>query len=127
MALEGKTLALAVGATGVAAIGLGTALLYAGQPGDTPERPKPPPALESMMNNSLKYSQPVWRALVESDAKRFKLPVPTLQELGQPNPYFEELSARRKLKVKGSIETAHLRLSLDVARRKATLEGQSYA
>src|SRR5262245_13429403 len=126
MALEGKALALAVAATGVAGIGLGTSLLYLGQPGDTPERPKPPPPLESMMNSSLKYSQPVWRALVESDAKRFKVPVPTLEDLGQPNPYFEELSTRRKLGVKGTVDTAHLRLSLEVSKRKATLEGQTY-
>src|SRR5262245_48965518 len=124
--MEGKSLALAVGAAGVAVIGVGTSLLHLGEPGPTPEAPKPPPAPEVMMNSVLKYSQPVWQALVETDAKRYKVPVPTLDELARPNPYFEELAGRRRLKVKQSMETAHLRLSLSVGRHSASMDGQTY-
>lgn len=125
--MERKTLALAVGATGLVVIALGTMLLYAGEPGPTPERPKPPPPPEVTMNTELKYSQPVYQALLESDAKRFKVPAPTLQEIAQPNPYAEEFKGRRHLKVGQEYETPHIRLTLAVERRKGVIEGQSFA
>lgn len=129
--MEGKTLALAVGAAGLAVTAIGTVLLYAGEPPPAPERPKAPPPPEVMMNSVLKYSQPVYKALLESDARTWKLPLISLDQLGRPNPYFAELRGRRKLKAKGgkgsAIETAHLRLSLEIAKKKATLEGQSFA
>jgi hypothetical protein len=106
---------------------LGTMLLYAGEPPPAPEPPRPPPPPEVTMNAVLKYSQPVYRALLETDARSFKVPVPKLSELGRPNFYAEEFRGHRKLKLKGTIETPHLRLSLAVGRRTAHLEGQSYA
>jgi hypothetical protein len=125
--MEGKTLAVAVSAAGLVVILLGTMILYAGEPPPGPEPPRAPPPPEVTMNSVLKYSQPVYRALVETDAHSFKVPVPSLIAFGQPNPYIEELHSRRKLKAKAPIETAHLRLSVSVARKTAHLEGQSYA
>jgi hypothetical protein len=127
--MEGKTLALAVGAGGLVVVALGTMLLYAGEPPPTPERPKAPPPPEVMMNSVLKYSQPVYKAMIEGDARSQKLPVISLESLGRPNPYFAEIRGRRKLKArKGqAVETAHLRISLEVSKKKAMLEGQSFA
>jgi hypothetical protein len=125
--MEGKTLGLAVGAIGVIAIVIGTMVLYAGEPGPTPERPKAPPPPEVTMNTELKFSQPVYQGLLEGDAKKFKVPAPTLQEIAQPNPYFEEFKGKHRLKVGQQYETAHIRLSLEVQKRKGLLEGQSFA
>lgn len=125
--MEGKTLGLAVGALGIFAIIIGTLLLYAGEPPPPPAPPQPPPPPEVTMNSVLKYSQPVYLALVETDARAYKVAVPSLEDLGRPNRHFEELKARQRLKPKGQIETAHLRLSMAVGKRKASLEGQSFA
>src|SRR3954447_24975093 len=115
--MEGKTLALAVGASGLVVILLGTMLLYAGEPPPAPEPPRPPPPPEVTMNSVLKYSQPVYRALLETDARSFRVPVPTLTDLGQPNVYRLELGERRKIKLKKDLETSHLRLALAVAKK----------
>jgi hypothetical protein len=125
--MEGKTLALAVGASGLFVIVVGTLLLYSGEPPPAPEPPRPPPPPEVTMNSVLKYSQPVYQALVETDARTFKVPVPTLEELARPNRYFEELKSRRRLKTKGGLETPHLYLSVAVGKRTASMEGQSFA
>ncbi len=125
--MEGKTLAGAVGAAGAAVIALGSFLLHIGVPPPAPERPAPPPPPEVLMNSVLKYSQPVWLALIESDAKRFKVAAPSLQELAAPIAYFEELSSPRTLKASASFETAHLRFALEVSRRKASMDGQMYS
>ena len=98
--MEGKTLALAVGASGLVVVLLGTMLLYAGEPPPAPEPPRPPPPPEVTMNSVLKYSQPVYRALLETDAHSYKVPIPSIADLGQPNPYSLELGGRRKLKLK---------------------------
>jgi hypothetical protein len=124
--MQGKTLAVAVSVAGLVVILLGTMILYAGEPPPPPEPPKAPPPPEVTMT-SLKYSQPVYRALVETDAHSFKVPIPSLSDLGRPNTYFEELRGHRKLKVKSQLETPHLRMALSVARKTAHLEGQSYA
>jgi hypothetical protein len=125
--MEGKTLGLAVGLTGLAVIVVGTLVLYSGEPPPAPEPPQPPPPPEVLMNSVLKYSQPVWMALVETDAKNFKIPAPTLQDLSQPNGYFHELTASRRLKVRTSLETAHLKISLEISKRRASMDGQSFA
>jgi hypothetical protein len=125
--MEGKTLGLAVGASGLFVIIIGTLLLYSGEPPPAPSPPQAPPPPEVTMNSVLKYSQPVYHALVETDARTFKVPIPSLEELGQPNKYFEELRTHHRLKTKGSVETAHLRLSMAVGKRTASLEGQSFA
>jgi len=125
--MEGKTLGLAVGASGLFVIVIGTLLLYSGEPAPPPPPPQAPPPPEVTMNSVLKYSQPVYLALVETDARTFKVHVPTLAELGRPNRYFDELRSRHRIKPKGSLETAHLRLSMAVGKRSAQLEGQSFA
>jgi len=125
--MQGKTLAVAVSAAGLVVILLGTMILYAGEPPPAPEPPRAPPPPDVTMNSVLKYSQPVYRALVETDARSFKVPIPSLSEFGRPNVYFEELRGNRKLKVKSQLETPHLRLALSVARKTAHLDGQSYA
>lgn len=125
--MEGKTLGLAVGALGLFAVIIGTLLLYSGEPRPAPPPPQPPPPPEVTMNSVLKYSQPVYLALVETDARAYKVPVPTLEDLGRPNRYFEELKTRQRLKTKGQLETPHLRLSMAVGKRRASLEGQSFA
>ena len=79
------------------------------------------------MNSVLKYSQPVYHALIETDAHTFKVPVPTLDELGQPNRYFEELKGHQRLKPKGTLETPHVRLTMAIGKRSASMEGQSFA
>src|SRR3954454_10964819 len=125
--MEGKTLGLAVGASGLFVIVIGTMLLYGGEPPPAPSAPQPPPPPEVTMNSVLKYSQPVYLALVETDARTFKVHVPTLEELGRPNKYFDELRGRHRLKTRGSLETPHLRISMAVGKRTAQLEGQSFA
>jgi hypothetical protein len=129
--VEGKTLALAVGATGLGAIALGTLLLYMGEPPPPPDPPKPPPPPEVTMNATLKYSPSVYRALIETDARTYKVPIPTPEQLGQPNKYFEELKGHRRLKARdkklGEIETPHLRPHHHHRKKTATLEGQSFA
>jgi hypothetical protein len=125
--MEGKTLALAVGASGLFVIVIGTLLLYSGEPPPAPSPPKPPPPPEVTMNSVLKYSQPVYHALVETDARTFKVPVPSLEDLARPNPYAEELKGRHRLKTKGSVETPHVRLTMAIGKRSASMEGQSFA
>jgi hypothetical protein len=129
--VEGKTLALAVGATGLGAIALGTLLLYMGEPPPPPDPPKPPPPPEVTMNATLKYSPSVYRGLIETDARTYKVPIPTPDQLAQPNRYFEELKGHRHLRAKdrkgNTVETPHLRLTTTTAKKKATLEGQSFA
>lgn len=125
--MEGKTLALAVVMVGTVAIGLGVLLLHAGGVPPAPEPPKPPPAPEALMNSTLKYSPQIFRALVEQDAKAFRIPAPTPAELAAPNAYFEEFQGRRKLKVKSPFETQHLRLTLQIEKRQANLGGQSFS
>jgi hypothetical protein len=125
--MEGKTLGLAVGASGIFVILVGTLLLYSGEPPPAPSPPKPPPPPEVTMNSVLKYSQPVYHALVETDARTFKVPIPSLEELAKPNPYFEELTGHHRLKPKGDLQTPHLRLTMAIGKRSATMEGQSFA
>jgi hypothetical protein len=125
--MEGKTLWLAVGASGLFVVVMGTLLLYSGEPPPAPAPPQPPPPPEVTMNSVLKYSQPVYLALVETDARSFKVPIPSLERLGKPNKYFEELKSRHRLKARGSVETPHLRLAMAVGKRSASLEGQSFA
>jgi hypothetical protein len=125
--MEGKTLGLAVGAAGLFVIVIGTLLLYSGEPPPAPAPPKPPPPPEVTMNSVLKYSQPVYHALVETDARTFKVPIPSLEQLARPNPYFEEVKGAHRLKAKGDLETPHLRLAMAIGKRSASMEGQSFA
>jgi hypothetical protein len=124
--VDEKTLTLALGGTGLAVIGLGMLILYGGGPPPAPERPKPPPPPEQLMNSELKYSAPVYRALVEQDAKAWGIVAPAPEEMREPFPYFDELRGKRRLKVKQPVDTAHLRLTLEITKKQANIEGQSY-
>lgn len=127
LSVEGKTLALAVAMAAAVAMGIGMAALYGGGPPPAPERPKPPPPPEQLMNTVLRYSTPVYQGLLEQDARKYGVEAPPLPEIKKPFPYFEQLRARKKLKLKDPIETAHVRLSLMVDKQRATIEGQSFA
>jgi hypothetical protein len=124
--MEGKTLALAVGMAGLVAVGVGTLVLHTGGPPEAPPLPKPPPPPETLMNAELKYSPTIYRALIEQDAKRFRVKAPSAAALAKPFPYFEELKGLRRLKPGAPLETPHLRLSLTVEKHQATIEGQSF-
>ena len=126
MAVQGKTLAIGVGMVALVGFGIGMAVLFAGGPPPAPERPKPPPAPEALMNGELRYSPLVYRAQIEQDAHRYGVKVPAPGELEAPFLYLEEQKERRKLTTRAPIETQHLRLGLDIEKREATLEGQSY-
>jgi hypothetical protein len=125
--VEGKTLGLAVAMAAAAGMGIGMAVLYGAGPPPAPERPRPPPPPEQLMNTVLRFSPTVYRGLVEEDARKLGVPAPRPEELAQPFPYFEELRARKKLKPKDPIETAHLKVSLEVQKREAVLEGQRFS
>jgi hypothetical protein len=125
--LDRKTVAGAVVMATVVLVGIGMAALYAGGPPPTPERPKPAPAPETVMNGELRFSPVIYRGQLEQDARSFGVPVPTIEELQAPFLYVEELRERQKLEVKAPIETPHLRLSLDVEKNQATLEGQAFS
>jgi len=127
VALEGKALWGAVALAAAGAFALGMAALYGGGPPPAPERPPPPPPPESLMNGQLRFSPVVYRGQVEKDARAFGLSVPLPGELEAPFHHFEELTERRTLKPRAPLETAHLRLGLDVEKRQATSDGQSFA
>ncbi|HEY2899180.1 MAG TPA: hypothetical protein VGL59_01295 [Polyangia bacterium] len=123
--MEGRTLGLGIAVAGLASIAIGTALLYAGGPPPAPPRPKSP--TPDQAGAAMKYSATLYRALVEQDARSFGLPAPKPDELARPFPYFNELTAERKLKVGGTVQTPHLRLSLLVRKEAGSMEGQAYS
>jgi hypothetical protein len=59
---------------------------------------------------------------VEQDAKFYNVPAPAYEDLQQPNPYFEDLRIKKRLRIKSPIETRHLRISLEVTKEVAILE-----
>lgn len=123
--MEGKSLALAVFLAGVFAIGIGVLVLHsASAPPPAPDRPKPPPPVSSLINQEMRFSPSFYRALIEQDAENYGLPAPVWDEFVQPNPYFEELKQRTRLRIKSPIETRHLRVSLEISRVVAVQEGQ---
>jgi hypothetical protein len=124
--MERKTLAAALAMVAVVGLGLGSLLLFGSGPPPPPDRPRPPPPPEAMMNGELRYSPIVYRAQIEQDARRFGVPIPRLGQLEAPFLYLHEQNSSRRLTTKAPIETQHLRLSLDVEKREATLEGQRY-
>lgn len=123
--MEGKPLALAcLGAAGVV-IFAGVLALYGVAPPEAPPLPKPPPSVSEMMPE-LKYSQPIYQALVEQDAKKYAVSAPSLAELVQPVPYYDEIRGRRPLAPGKPVETRHLKLLLKVEKRQAVIDGQSF-
>jgi len=124
--LEGKPLALAVFVAATLAIGLGTLGLHAAStPPPAPERPRPPPPISAMLNSELRFSPVYYRSQLEQDAKAFGLPPVSWDEITQPNPYFDELKKKQRLRVKAPIETRHLRISLEIGKTPTIVGGQS--
>jgi hypothetical protein len=125
--VEGKSLALTVGAAGIAVIAVGTSLMYLGGPPPAPPRPQPAPPPETLMNSELKYSPLVYRGFIEHDARSFGVDPPAVDVLAQPNPYFEELASPRKVTARDPLTTAHLKIAVEVGKQKATIDGQAFA
>jgi hypothetical protein len=117
---------LGVAVAGVATVAIGSVLLYAGGPPPAPPRPKPPAVDQS--SAAIKYSATLYRALLEQDARAYGLPVVHPEEMARIFPAFQEGGGGdRKLKVGGSIQTPHLRLSLLVRKEAGSMEGQAYS
>jgi hypothetical protein len=124
--VEGKPLALAVFFTGVFAIALGVLVLHAAStPPPTPKPPEPPPPPSAMINSDMRFSVVYYKALIEQDAKAYGITAPPYEDLLEPNPYFDELRERQRLRLKSPIETRHLRITLEVSKQTTVLGSQS--
>jgi hypothetical protein len=119
-----RTLGLVVVLGGLLVIAIGLGLMYAGGPPPAPPRPKIPEAATT--SAALKYSATLYRAALQEDARIFAIAVTPYQEMAQPFPYFDESPGDRKLKVGGSIETPHLKLTLVVRKEAGSMGGQIY-
>lgn len=124
--MTGRTRVLTVSAIGIGVIIGGTLVLYSlSAPPPAPSRPEIPPPLSSLINSEQRFSPLYYRALVEQDAKFYGVPAPAYEDLQQPNPYFEELRTKKRLRIKTPFETRHLRLTLEVTKEMATLENHT--
>jgi hypothetical protein len=124
--VEGKPLALAVLFTGIFAIALGVLILHAASaPPLTPKRPEPPPPPSAMLNSDIRFSVVYYKGLIEADAKAYGIPAPVYEDLCQPNPYFDELHEKQRLRLKAPLETRHLRITLEVAKQTTIIEKNS--
>lgn len=124
--MEGRALGLGVTMAGVATVAIGSVLLFVGGPPPAPPRPKPPPVDQT--SAAMKFSATLYRALLEQDANAFGIPVVHPEEMARPFPYFQEGGGgEHKLKVGGSMQTPHLRLSLIVRKEAGSMEGQAYS
>ena len=86
---------------------------------DTPPPPPMPVAApaEHSVNTTLKFTEGYYKATVEEDAKKLKLPTPELSAMTAPLPFFDELDAPRSMKPeKDVIETPHLRIATQVSK-----------
>jgi len=111
---------------GALAIGVGVFVLHsASAPPPTPERPRPPPPASIMVNSDMRFSPVTYRALIEQDAKAYGIPAPAWDDITQPNPYFDELKEKQHVRIKAPIETRHLRVSLEISKVPAVIEGQT--
>ena len=86
--------------------------------------PPPPVVLEAPAEPSATagphLSTAYYHGTVENDAKAYKIPVPTLESLEQPLPFFEELATPKKMKAeRDQLDTAHLHLATHVAKEWA--------
>lgn len=124
--MEGKPLALAVFFCGVFAIALGVLILHgASTPPPTPKRPEPPPPAAAMINSDMRFSVLYYKSLIEGDAKAYGIPAPDYDDMCQPNPYFDELHGKQRLRLKAPIETRHLRITLEISKQTTVIEKNS--
>jgi hypothetical protein len=93
-----------------------------------PPPPPPPPAPEQSVGRILRYSEPYYKALVEEDARRYRVNPSEPSELAQPLPYTVEQDTPRKLKTaRDTLDTAHLKITSRVLREwAATPSGQRF-
>lgn len=123
--MEGRTLLLAVVLVGLAVIGTGTALLFAGGPLPAPPRPSFGPS-SAPDSAAMKFSATLYRGGIERDARLFAVPAPSPAELAAVFPYFDELKSPKGLRPGGAFVTPHLRISLFTRRERGAVEGQSF-
>jgi hypothetical protein len=117
---------MAVVGTGAVALAIGLLILsLASAPAPAPPRPQPPPPSASLVNSEQRFSPYYYKALIEEDATAFGVPVPSYEELQQPNAYFDELHQRQRLRLKVPVETRHLRITLDVSKETTIIESHS--
>jgi hypothetical protein len=93
-----------------------------------PPPPPPPPAASATVTGVLRYTEGYYKAIVDEGAKKLGLAAPTLAQLAQPLPYFDESAAARRMKPeRDSLETPHLRLQTKVIKEWAmTPSGQGF-
>src|SRR6185295_4388821 len=100
----------------------------AGGPPPAPPRPKAPSP--SDVSEALKLSATVYRATLEQDSHVYGLPPARPEEMARPFPYFDEgpgkTAAEQRIKVGGSLQTPHLKLSLVVRKEAGSIEGQTF-
>jgi hypothetical protein len=124
--VEGKPLALAVLFCGIFAIALGVLILHAAStPPLPPKRPEPPPPPSAMINSDMRYSVLYYKALIEQDSKAYGIVPPSYEDLQQPNPYFDEMRQKQRLKINVPYETRHLRITLQVKKLTTVIESHS--
>lgn len=89
-----------------------------------PPPPPPPPAPAESVGRVLRYTAPYYAAMLQDDAKRYRVPAPTPAELARPLPFSVELSRPRRLESKHDVvETPHLRLATHLAKEWASTAG----
>ncbi len=95
---------------------------------EPPPPPPPPPSPEQSVGRILRYSAPYYKAIVDEDEKRYKLPALEPAALAEPFAYASELAQPRRLKVEhDTVETPHLKISSRVAKEwAATDTGQRF-
>ncbi len=123
--MEGRSLAMGVAMTGAVAICVGIAALFGFSPPPSPDRPKPPPPPDTTMNSELRYSRTVYQGTLAQDARAFHIAIPTFEDMARPNPYFEEFKGKRRLKTGDPMDTPHLKLSVEVTKMRASIDGQA--
>ncbi len=124
--MEGRPVLLAQIGIGAVAIFIGLLVIYGGMsPPAAPPRPKPLPSVAEI-GEEMKFSQPIYKALLEQDGKRFAVAVPTMEQLGEPIAYFDEIRGERALRPGKAIDTRHLKIVLQVEKQQGTVDGQSF-
>ena len=78
-----------------------------------------------MINSDMRFSPVFYRTQLDQDAKAFGIQAPSWDEITQPNPYFDEMKGKQRLRIKAPIETRHLRVSLEISKATAVIEGQT--
>ena len=122
--LSGNAL-LAIGAAvcGVVIIIAVVSLRFLQKP-PPPPPPPPPPTPEQSVGRILRYSPQYYAAMLQEDAKRYRVPAVEPEVLAQPLPFAVELTTPHHLKNEHDVlETPHLRLATHLAKEWASTDG----